>query len=166
MKEHRLIELMIKNIKEKVNSKRAFDSPAFTEVVVDFFRTYADRCHHGKEEDILFKELSKKPLSEEHKDIMNELINEHAIARTIVKRLEKAINMHGKSGIESRNEISLILSEIVMLYPPHIEKEDNHFFYPVMEYFRQQELDAMLQEFREFDARMIHEKYENLTKSL
>jgi len=27
---------------------------------VDFFRTYADSTHHGKEEDILYRDLIKK----------------------------------------------------------------------------------------------------------
>ena len=31
--------------------------PVFIDTAVDFIRTYADRCHHGKEEDLLFKAL-------------------------------------------------------------------------------------------------------------
>jgi hemerythrin-like domain-containing protein len=126
MKEHRLIELMIENIKKKLTGKQAYDNPAFAETVVDFFRSYADRCHHGKEEDILFRELSKKQLSEQHGKIMNELIQEHCIARKTVGRLEKAKNER------SHTELRLVLSELIGLYPPHIEKEDKHFFYPVM----------------------------------
>jgi len=36
---------------------------AFIDTAVDFIRTYADRCHHGKEEDIRFRELKKKPIA-------------------------------------------------------------------------------------------------------
>ena len=32
-------------------------------VSIDFIRTYTDLAHHGKEEDILFRELSKKDLA-------------------------------------------------------------------------------------------------------
>jgi hemerythrin-like domain-containing protein len=159
MKEHRLIELMIKKIKERLRNKQAFNNPVFAETVLDFFKSYADRCHHGKEEDILFREMSKKQLSEEHRRIMNELIQEHCIARKTVARFEEAKDKH------SQTELRLILSELFGLYPPHIEKEDKHFFYPVMEYFSQQELDAMIHEFKEFDAKMIHEKYEKLAKT-
>jgi hemerythrin-like domain-containing protein len=35
----------------------------FIDTAVDFIRTYADRCHHGKEEDILFRNLAKKKTS-------------------------------------------------------------------------------------------------------
>ena len=41
----------------------------------------------------------------------------------------------------------------------HIEKEDKHFFIPAMDYFSRDEQQKMLDEFREFDRKMIHEKY-------
>ncbi len=33
------------------------------DMIMDLIRTYADRCHHGKEEEILFKTLNAKDLS-------------------------------------------------------------------------------------------------------
>jgi hemerythrin-like domain-containing protein len=35
---------------------------------------YADRTHHGKEEDILFRDLEKKSLPPNHTKIINELV--------------------------------------------------------------------------------------------
>ena len=75
MIEHRLIERMISVISKELSSietKREINE-AFIGTAVDFIRTYADRCHHGKEEDILFRELGKKRLSNKHKQIMEEL---------------------------------------------------------------------------------------------
>ena len=67
MKEHRLIERMITLLeKELQQSKKSLKvDTEFITVVIDFFRTYADSTHHDKEEDILFKALSKTKLSEE-----------------------------------------------------------------------------------------------------
>jgi hemerythrin-like domain-containing protein len=157
---------MIKNIERKLRSKQASDDPVFAETALDFFRSYADRCHHGKEEDILFRELLKKSLSEKHKKIMNELIEEHATARKTVARLAETRDKYAQGTSDAGKEFTLILNELIRLYPPHIEKEDKHFFFPVMKYFSQQELDDMLQEFKEFDRKMIHEKYEMQAKSL
>jgi hemerythrin-like domain-containing protein len=50
------------------------------------------------------------------------------------------------------------------LFPKHIEKEDKHFFYPILDYFTGKEQDAMLQEFWEFDKKMIHEKYKKVVE--
>ncbi|MFC1546440.1 hemerythrin domain-containing protein, partial [bacterium] len=74
--EHRLIERMIKLMSKKLNEikeKNVVDV-TFIDTAVDFIRTYADKCHHGKEEDILFRELAKKDLSIDHKKFMDELI--------------------------------------------------------------------------------------------
>lgn len=62
MIEHRLIERMIEVIRKKIKimrTEQAADTQ-FIEDAVEFIRIYADRCHHGKEEDILFRELDKK----------------------------------------------------------------------------------------------------------
>jgi len=57
---------------------------------VDFFRIYADRCHHGKEEDILFRELVKKPLSTEERNVLAELVDEHVQGRALVHAIYEA----------------------------------------------------------------------------
>lgn len=131
----------------------------FIGIMIDFFRTYADSCHHGKEEDVLFRELAKKELSKEHRAIMNKLIEDHIYARKTVGRLEKARESYIKDDGESSNEISRILKELATLYPGHILKEDKEFFYPSMEYFTKEEQEKMVQEFTEFDKNMIHERY-------
>jgi len=57
MQEHRLIERMISQMnKELLRMKETNEvNSAFIDVVVDFIRVYADRCHHGKEEGVLFR---------------------------------------------------------------------------------------------------------------
>ncbi|MGE5790278.1 MAG: hemerythrin, partial [Syntrophaceae bacterium] len=57
------------------------------------------------------------------------------------------------------------LKELVDFYPGHIEKEDKRFFFPCLEYFTQAEQDRMLQEFRDFDRNMIHEKYRTVVEN-
>ncbi|MCP8305462.1 MAG: hemerythrin domain-containing protein [archaeon] len=154
---------LVKRELGKMREKKEVD-PSFIDVVVDFFRTYADRCHHGKEEDILFRDLAKKQLSKEHRKIMDELIEEHIHARKTVGRLEDSKERYVQGKVDAFNDIKTSLKELTEFYPMHIEKEDGHFFYPSMEYFDKQELDDMLQEFWEFDRKMIHEKYEEIVE--
>ncbi len=65
MREHRLIERMVGALAGnlKITAETGRIDTNVTAVAVDFFRTYADRTHHGKEEDILFRDLAKKRLS-------------------------------------------------------------------------------------------------------
>jgi hemerythrin-like domain-containing protein len=51
-------------------------------------------------------------------------------------------------------------------YPKHIEKEDKVFFPASRAYFTDEEDQAMLAEFWEFDRRMIHEKYRSVVEVL
>jgi len=166
MIEHRLIERMVGVLRGEMQSIEK-KNEAHVELIdsgVDFFRTYADRCHHGKEEDILFRDLAKKRLSSEHKKIMDELIEEHRGGRETVRQLLSAKECYAKGDAAALKHIIGILKKLVEFYPAHIEKEDKHFFLPCMEYFSKEERDAMLQECWEFDKQLIHEKYRQLVE--
>lgn len=168
MIEHRLIERIIKLMdKELQNILRSNKANIdFINVAIDFIKIYADRCHHGKEENILFRDLTKKPLSIEHKRIMNELIKEHILARGIVKKLIEAKDKYKEGDNQALKAVVENIGILVKFYPEHIEKEDKHFFIPVMAYFSSEEKEAMLKEFWEFDKRLIHEKYGKIIDEL
>jgi hemerythrin-like domain-containing protein len=168
MIEHRLIERMIRALKQEMHAMEEQDELNLEVIdnTVDFFRTYADQCHHGKEEDILFRDLAEKGLSPEYKKIMDELIQEHRFGRQTVGKLVSAKERYAQGDRGTQNEIIGLLKELAEFYPAHIEKEDKHFFMPCMAYFSKEERDAMLQEFGEFDKNLIHEKYKQLVKRL
>jgi hemerythrin-like domain-containing protein len=166
MWEHRLIESMVSLMRKEIitiNEKSEVRT-AFIDVIVDFFRIYADRTHHGKEEDILFRELKKKKIDSQHETIMNELIEEHIYGRKTVGRLVDANKLYQKGDIDALEKIVECLTELSEFYPRHIEKEDKRFFFPCLEYFSQVEQDAMLQDFWAFDRNMIHEKYRKVVE--
>ncbi|MFX0007723.1 MAG: hemerythrin domain-containing protein [Promethearchaeota archaeon] len=168
MIEHRLIEKMINLMEKEIKKmkKYAKANPLFIDIAVDFIRMYADRTHHGKEEDILFRDLNKKDLSPNHTKIMEELFEEHIWARNTVGKLVEAKNQYVKGNIEELDTILILMSELVEFYPKHIVKEDKHFFIPVMNYFTKDEQNKMLQEFWEFDKTLIHEKYQKVIENL
>jgi len=167
MIEHRLIEKVLIVAKEKANlmTEKAYD-PLFIDVVVDFIRTYADRTHHGKEEDILFKRLENKKLNVEDKKVMAELINEHMQARQKVKEINELNSKYRNGNVSVVSKIADIIHWLSVFYPIHISKEDKIFFVNTEKYFDQDELDSLLKEFYEFDQKMIHEKYQNVYKQL
>ena len=168
MIEHRLIEKMLKIIsKELANIKKNnVVNPVFIDTIVDFIRTYADRTHHGKEEDILFTELEKKSLDPVNARLMKELIEDHVTARKIVRDLVEANERYAGGDRGSIDTIIEKMSFLIDFYPVHIRKEDMVFFPDTEKYFSSGELNDMLAEFREFDRKMIHEKYLKLYDSL
>jgi hemerythrin-like domain-containing protein len=163
MIEHRLIEKMITVIKKVIDQseQQGKINPEFIDLAVDFIRVYADRCHHGKEEDILFRDLSKKALSGGEKQIMKELVEEHRQGR---KTVADIVEVKGRYLKGDQKALPLMLDRMKFLvdfYPKHIEKEDKHFFMPIMNYFSQEEKEAMLQEEWEFDKNLIHKIYKS-----
>jgi hemerythrin-like domain-containing protein len=166
MIEHRLIERMVKLMADERLKMGEKNDPSmgFLDEAVDFIRTFADRCHHGKEEDILFRDLGSKSLSPEHKKTMEDLVQEHAWARKTVGRLVGAKERFRQGERDGLKEIQACLKELVEFYPAHIAKEDKHFFIPCMSYFTEKEKDEMLQEFWTFDKNLIHEKYKKMVE--
>ncbi len=168
MIEHRLIERMVALLDaglKQMSEKQEPDIKLLT-VATDFLRTYADRTHHGKEEDILFHDLAGKQLSDEDMRTMNELIAEHVFARKKVNSLVTANEAYRTGNLAALKEIVACVRELVDFYPAHIEKEDKHFFYPILNYLSQTEQDKMLEEFWEFDRKLIHEKYKQIVEEL
>lgn len=161
MWEHRLIEKMLGAMMHHMDRAEANKkvNPVIIDGAVDFIRMYADRTHHGKEEEILFRDLAQKELTADLKIIMQELLDEHVWGRKTTAQIVAAKESY-LSGDEAKLvEIIRLARDLGSFYPKHIEKEDKHFFYPCQEYFSISEQEKMLAEFWEFDRKMIHEKY-------
>jgi len=87
-KEHRAIEKVLNALDdfalklekgEKVNAE-------VLEKSVDFIRTFADRCHHGKEEDRLFQLMARRGFSKNSGPIAV-MLQEHELGRSFVKAM-------------------------------------------------------------------------------
>lgn len=168
MIEHRLIERMLAVVERslKLAEQTGSINPLFVDLAVDFITTYADRTHHGKEEDILFRTLKNKNLSMADRHVMNELIEEHIFGRKTTKALIDANSIYRNGEKSALALIGTHLRTLAEFYPKHIAKEDKVFFPASRMYLSDEEDQRMLVEFMEFDRTMIHEKYESLIKSL
>jgi hemerythrin-like domain-containing protein len=168
MKEHRLIERLLSTIEKDLAAIDAAHrvDPLFIDTAVDFIRSYADRTHHSKEEGILFAELSARQLSADDRRAMDELVADHVFARKTTAGLAAA-NERYRNGEESA--LTVIVSQLRTLcdfYPRHIAREDKAFFATARTYFTNEEDQAMLARFWDFDRTMIHEKYRSVVEEL
>ncbi len=97
----------------------------FFEKVIDFIKNYADKFHHAKEEDILFKELCKDSVQGNlHCNPVEQMLYEHNIGRNFVKGM--------KDGLIEKDKRKLVENSLgyVQLIREHIFKEDN-ILYPM-----------------------------------
>jgi hemerythrin-like domain-containing protein len=148
-------------MKEETNRMDRGKKPdrVLIERVIDFFKTYAHRCHYGKEEGILFHRLYLKRLLPEHKRIIDELVLEHIRERELLERLEMAKDRFWLGEPGAFPEIQTNLQDLLEFYPGHMQREGKNIFLPGMDYFSREEQEEMLREFARFDQNLIHEKY-------
>jgi hemerythrin-like domain-containing protein len=161
MVEHRLIERMVDlmraELERDVQGKKV--DLILIDGAIDFAKTYADACHHGKEESILFAKLAMKKLLPEHKKQMDELVLEHIQNRKIITNLEMERERYVKGDPQAVGPILTICRSLAEFYPGHIEKEEKNFFLSSMEYFSRREQEEMVKKFWEFDKDLLLEKY-------
>ncbi len=126
MLEHKYIKRMLAVTRKaclKVLNNEEIDYKDFFKVI-DFVRNYADKHHHGKEEDFLFNRMVEElgPLG--HKLIKNGMLVEHDLGRLYMNQLEEAVN----KVISGDNEAKLDLIGNAIGYTDlltrHIDKED------------------------------------------
>ena len=118
--EHKNILKVIQALAEKCNED--FDKEFFVKSI-DFIKNYADKFHHAKEEDILFKELCKDTV-EMHCNPTQQMLHEHDIGRNFVKGMEEGLANNDEVKVkENARGYAQLLQE-------HIFKEDQ-ILYPM-----------------------------------
>ncbi len=161
MDEHKIILKVIENIEnecEEIKKGKPIDKEFFKEAV-DFIRNYADKLHHSKEEDILFKEFCK---NEEnlHCNPVEQMLYEHDLGRGFVKGIEEGIR-----GRDNKKVVENALSYCELLRE-HIYKEDNVLYPMSEEVINMKVWKDMLKKFEEIDSKKKNEikKYMDFAK--
>ena len=129
MDEHKVILRVIAGLEQMAVRLRegvAID-PLLLQETVLFMREYADRCHHGKEEDLLFPAYIEHGVPPQGCPI-SALLHEHKSGRELVGQLEKASEAYRQGSGEAGEAVARSIDGIVKLYPNHIWKEDEMVF--------------------------------------
>jgi hemerythrin-like domain-containing protein len=156
----RLLNVVESEIK-KIKLKNRIDTKN-VDLITDFFVTYLDIAHHGKEENILFPALRKKTLSFEHKNMMTTLLDQHVLGRKLMRELIIASEEYRMGSSSQLPNITARLADFVVLYRKHISIEDDDYFVQCSKYLTQEEQDAIIRSFWLLDIKLVHEKYKNI----
>lgn len=98
---------------------------------VDFIRNYADRFHHAKEEDVLFKALVDNGMPKENSPVAAMLM-EHDLGREYVRAMAAAVQAAQAGNTSVYQQISDNALGYAALLRDHISKEDE-ILYPLAE---------------------------------
>ena len=94
---------------------------------VEFFRYFADACHHAKEEDLLFPALEARGMPRDGGPI-GVMLYEHTIARQCTKAMGEALDARDQGISESEAQFCRTANQYIELLSNHIGKEDNCLF--------------------------------------
>ncbi|MEJ2111943.1 MAG: hemerythrin domain-containing protein [Acidobacteriota bacterium] len=128
-KEHEGILLML-HILEAVSKKIQLGDrtdPDDLDNIVEFLSVFADKCHHGKEEDFLFPALEASGIPKEGGPI-GVMLEEHKIGRGLIAKLKASVNMCRSGEGKAPAEFTSTAGEYIELLRQHINKENNILF--------------------------------------
>lgn len=94
---------------------------------IQFFRLFADACHHGKEEDLLFPELESRGLPHDTGPIAV-MLHEHRLGRAHVAAMKSSLAGARAGDAERRGQLLDAGRSYIDLIRGHILKEDNVLF--------------------------------------
>jgi len=95
--------------------------------LLQFFRLFADRCHHGKEEDLLFPMLEKKGLPKGGGPVAV-MLWEHDQGRMLIQEMALAAEAYGRGEVAAGRLWASAARGYVRLLREHILKENNILF--------------------------------------
>ena len=156
MHEHSLILQALSAMERRIAALEAGAAPdrAFFEKAVEFLRTFADRSHHGKEEDILFKRMVEDLDFPRNAGPVAVLTTEHERGREFIRRIAQAVAVLGQDPAASRQIIENGRGYIQLLRI-HIEREDNVVFPMVDQFLDDADQARLMAEFAECERREI-----------
>jgi hemerythrin-like domain-containing protein len=139
------------------------------EQMVDFFRNFADRCHHAKEEKLLFVKMHERGMPLQGGPLAA-MLHEHDQGRRRVSAVADALAAASNDDPASIAAVRDNLLGYVQLLRAHIAKEDGVLFPMADQILAPQDQEELTAAFDRVEAEEIgegvHEKYHQLAHQL
>jgi hemerythrin-like domain-containing protein len=161
--EHEGILFGLKILEAMVNlliDKKKIESSDLSEMV-NFFKLFADKCHHGKEEGFLFPAMERAGIQKENGPI-GQMLLEHVEGRKYISIMSESSGRHMP---DTNNFIQASMAYIALLRR-HIEKENTILFPMGDRMIPDDEQRQLLESFETFEdevmGRGTHDKLHEL----
>jgi hemerythrin-like domain-containing protein len=123
--------------------------------LLDFLQTFADKCHHGKEENYLFKELINKGIPNESGPV-GVMLQEHTQGRDYIAQMSRSLD---DKNINRFNKAAVQYCDLLRR---HIDKENNVLFMMADNVIDEQSQSLLFEQFEQHEENVVgkgvHEK--------
>ncbi|HEY6005867.1 MAG TPA: hemerythrin domain-containing protein [Anaeromyxobacter sp.] len=171
MNEHRVIEGVLDALvafADEVRRKGATEKEELGRFV-EFIRGFADACHHGKEEGVLFEAMVQHGFPR-HGGPIAVMLHEHDEGRALVGSLKAFAEQLAPWSDADRQEIANASFGFSDLLRSHIQKEDGVLYPMAEQHLPPEVLERVSEDCERFEAEKTgsgeHERFHALAESL
>jgi len=138
------------------------------EGILEFLKVFVDKCHHGKEEKLLFPALVAVGISKDGPIAV--MLHEHEVGRKFIKAISEAFARYTTGDMSSSNDIVQNTQGYISLLRDHIEKENNVLFVMADNFLSEERQNELFEGFERIEVEEIgvgkHEEFHGLLQRL
>ncbi len=127
--------------------------------LITFFREYADKFHHYKEEQILFPKMNRHP-DFSQQELIEEFEDHHELFREHLSSVEASLQE------KNYEQVQAILKRYINELLDHIAAENDELFVMAESLFNDDELESMYFSFKDIDREFGEDKKQQLVETL
>jgi len=170
MNEHRLIEKVLSVVDRMADLalQRGTLDPQKAAQAIDFIRTFADKCHHAKEEDVLFVRMEAVGFPRDNGPIAV-MLHDHDSGRAFVRTMAGVVEDAARGDGDALRTFADNAHRYTEMLREHIQKEDKILYPMADQSFDKNDQAELLAAFERADNQAgagIHEKYVDLASTL
>jgi len=169
--EHRIIEVVLTcldRITEEADRSGRLDAESAGQAI-DVIRAFADKCHHGKEENHLFTALVEKGMPKEGGPV-GQMLAEHKQGRAFVTNMSDSVSGAAAGNTDALSRFTKNARGYVQLLRAHIRKEDAVLFPMADKVLGEEDQKQLMRAFEAVESDHMgtgtHEKYIAMVVSL
>jgi len=169
IEEHRVIKSMLQCLNKIVEeaSKSGKLNLEAAKTAIDFFRNFADRCHHSKEEDRLFPVMEESGVPRDGGPL-GVMLMEHDSGRSFIQGMLDSMEKAAEGETDALNAFVENAGHYQDLLAEHIHKED-HCLFPMADHaLNEASQETLLENFRKVEKEegKRHETYLRMARDL
>jgi hemerythrin-like domain-containing protein len=166
--EHRMIERVLECldlIAVNARQRQRLDAPLAREAMI-LLSSYADRCHHGKEEEVLFPLLEGRRGFSPGCGPTAVMRAEHQQGRMLLRGMSEAVASASAGDTRALGRFAQSAEEYASLMRAHIRKEENCLFPDIERVLSPDDHDNLLASYGLIGNRMGSETHDQLERAV
>ena len=168
--EHEGVKIMLSILEQLCRPLEAAENlnKEHFEGILEFLKVFVDKCHHGKEEDLLFPALIAVGVPKDGPIAV--MLQEHEMGRNYVKAMSDVYATYRAGDKSSYKAIRQNALAYISLLRDHIEKENNVLFVMADNSLSEERQDELFEGFERIEVERIgvgkHEEFHGLLEKL